>query len=222
MAFFDNISKTVNNATRGAVKKTKDVSEVAKLNTQISNLKAEAGQKYQALGERYFQLCGDAPPQELAELVADLKALNSKIHDCEKEIQTLKGMIQCPNCGKLLERDAVFCSVCGTPLPKISPPDNLTKCENCGAMVKKGTRFCTFCGKLMASLQPTTEAAVPASNNDAPCSDTGVESAPAGCEETESSHDLPQPEQEVSLFCPNCGMVVSSDSEFCPECGVKL
>lgn len=56
----------------------------------------------------------------------------------------------CPNCGKVLGPNAVFCTGCGTrftpPEPAADDEDKSLFCPNCGAAVTSDSDFCTKCG----------------------------------------------------------------------------
>ena len=62
----------------------------------------------------------------------------------EERVGTSRPLIQqkdmriCPECGKTLPGDAVFCTYCGTALPK--------KCPNCGSTLIGNEKFCRKCG----------------------------------------------------------------------------
>lgn len=207
MAFFEHLGKTVNNATQEAVKKTKNATEIAKLNSQISSLKAKAEQNYQALGERYFQLFGDAPVTELAELVDNLKDLTSQISACEKEIQVLMGMIQCPSCGKLLEKDSVFCTSCGL---KIIPEDAVI-CPNCHVVLDKNAAFCNNCGQKIISDESVVchNCYTVLPKDTTFCTNCGAKIQ----NQADTSH---------KAICKNCGAELADNTVFCSNCGTKV
>ena len=60
--------------------------------------------------------------------------------------------IKCPNCGKILPDQSVFCDQCGTPIPKIAAEETpsvqgaFITCPGCGRQLAAGTAFCDACG----------------------------------------------------------------------------
>lgn len=58
----------------------------------------------------------------------------------------------CPNCGVDNPDEAVYCGICGMPLPRKrdSRSNTETYCLNCGSVVVSGLRFCPTCGVPLA------------------------------------------------------------------------
>ena len=66
-------------------------------------------------------------------------------------ISNANDSIECPNCGKLLQKDAKFCFECGSKIE--SKALNSTKCNKCGAIVPNG-KFCLECGSILSQKCP--------------------------------------------------------------------
>ena len=97
--------------------------------------------------------------EEFSGMIASLAEAEEKIKGYRQQIQDIKGVVRCPQCGAEVQSGVAFCSSCGAPMPKVSPvnTDDLVRCESCGAMVKRGMRFCTSCGKPMNPLPVSSE-----------------------------------------------------------------
>ena len=52
----------------------------------------------------------------------------------------------CPNCGKTVQEDQIFCDNCGTDLRKKPELPKENRCPVCGATVGKNAAFCGCCG----------------------------------------------------------------------------
>lgn len=123
------------------------------------------------------------------------------------ELQTLRAINKCPNCGAEVPTSSLFCSACGTAMPKTNcnnsqPPEDSVKCNNCGNFVNKNMRFCTSCGTPMQ--QSTVVVDTPKAEELTP-KEAAVEEAP-----------------KVVRKCLNCGKNIDGDSVFCEECGIKI
>ena len=195
MAFWDNLSQKASETTAKAVQKAKEMSDIAKLYSMISEEETKINNTYYQIGKLYATMHPHDHEEEFSGMIAALGEADEKIRSYRQQIQDIKGVVRCTQCGAEVQAGVAFCSSCGAPMPKVQPvnTDDLVKCENCGAMVKKGVRFCTACGKPMVQLvMPETT-------------------------------DVPVAESETtSKVCPNCGAKVEADVAFCTECGTKL
>lgn len=121
MAFFDSISKKVTQAGAEAVKKTKEVAEATKLSLAIDSEKRQLDDLYKELGQKYYETCGGAPAEELAEIVGRIKAQCDKIAGLEDQLRILRGQDKCPHCGKIIATGAKFCPNCGGKIEQAAP-----------------------------------------------------------------------------------------------------
>ena len=195
MAFWDNLSQKASETTAKAMQKAKEMSDVARLNSMISEEEAKINNTYYQVGKLYVTMHPHDHEEEFAGMVASLAEAEEKIKSYRQQIQDIKGVVRCPQCGAEVQSGVAFCNSCGAPMPKVQPvnTDDLVRCEGCGAMVKKGVRFCTSCGKPMVQMTASEATSTPV---------------------TES-----EPQDKV---CPNCGAKNESDVAFCTECGTKL
>ena len=195
MAFWDNLSQKASENTAKAMQKAKEMSDIAKLNAMISEEETKINNAYYQIGKLYVAMHSQDHEEEFVGMIATLAEAEEKVKSYRQQIQDIKGVVRCPQCGAEVQSGAAFCSSCGTPMPKAQPvnTDDLVRCDSCGAMVKKGVRFCTACGK------PMVQTAMPES-----ATPTGTES------------------ETSNRVCPNCGAKMEADVAFCTECGTKL
>lgn len=150
MAFFEDIGKKVSQTSQGAIRKTKIMAETSKINSQISAEKRTISDNFMKLGERYFELFGENPDENLAVFVTAVREAQQRIADFEEQIKKLKGVECCPNCGAEVMEGALFCTGCGTkleaPLPPAAPAPEIRACAGCGAQLSEGALFCPNCG----------------------------------------------------------------------------
>lgn len=195
MAFWDNLSQKASETTAKAMQKAKEISDIAKLNSMISEEETKINNIYYQVGKLYVTMHPHDHEEEFAGLVASLAEAEEKMKSYRQKIQDIKGVVRCPQCGGEVQSGVSFCSSCGAPMPKVQPvnTDDMVRCEGCGAMVKKGVRFCTACGKPMLQMTAQKTPSTPATER-----------------------------EEQKKVCPSCGAKIEAEVAFCTECGTKL
>lgn len=149
MAFMDNMRDRLTQVSQTASQKTKDFSELAKLNSQISRTEEQISELYGKIGYEVYRAYCDAPLPEVAELIQQVTDMHKTIEDSKKRISSLKTTDTCPNCGAKINKGMAFCSGCGHRLvAEVSAPDKGTMfCSGCGAQIPADSTFCTACGQ---------------------------------------------------------------------------
>lgn len=198
MAFFDDLGKKISQAGQTAVQKTKEMTEIARINGLISDEEKKVNNGYYQIGKLYFTIHQNDYESAFGGMVVAICDAEAKIKDYKQQIQEIKGVVRCENCGAEVANNVAFCSACGAPMPKqdqaVSDNSDLVKCDGCGALIDKNMRFCTSCGK------PTMDVA---KTNNAP-------------------EITVQPVTVEVRKCPNCGAEIDEESAFCTECGTKI
>lgn len=195
MGFFDGLGKKVTDAGQKTLQKTKEMSETVRINSMISDEEKMINNTYIQIGTLYVSKHKEDCEDEFAVMVNNVLEAQQRIKDYQKQIQNIKKVQRCENCGAEVQQGAAFCNSCGATMLKVQveSTDKLIKCENCGAVVKKEMSFCTQCGKAMT--QPTATSRI----------------------------DLDADEKKNSeRVCQSCGAKIIDDSVFCTECGAKL
>jgi len=55
--------------------------------------------------------------------------------------------MKCSKCNANLNKDAKFCSICGTPVPAVfSENKKVQYCQACNHELARGAKFCNRCG----------------------------------------------------------------------------
>ncbi len=160
MAFLENLGKKVGEAAQAAAKKSNEIVETTKLNSNINSEEDKIQKLYVQLGKAVYEkftqtgTAEDYAQQACQEIVTH----NENIKALREKIAEVKGIKSCINCGSEMERNQVFCTKCGAknelPAP-VAPeaPANAAQevpataaCPSCGAELPAGSAFCTNCG----------------------------------------------------------------------------
>ncbi len=121
MAFFDDLGKKISKAGQSAVQKTKELADIAKLNSSISDEERRIDDSYREIGKLYDSLRGSDPEVDFAPLIASVRESEEKIKEFRQQIKDIKGVVCCEKCGAEVSSNAAFCSACGAPMPVVVP-----------------------------------------------------------------------------------------------------
>lgn len=201
MGFLDDLGRRVTDAGQKTMQKTKELSDIARINSLITQEENKINNTYYQIGKLYVSIHGSNCEDEFTGMISTVAELEQKVQEYRKQIQDIKGIQHCEKCGADVSRGAAFCSLCGAPMPKIQAQESLedyVKCQSCGMLVKKEMRFCTSCGKPMVQTE-VPKAALP--------------------DEFEGMTSVDVKQEKI---CPGCGVKVTDDSLFCAECGTRL
>lgn len=152
MAFFDQLSSKLTQTSQTAVQKTKDMAEIMRLNSQISEQERKIEQNYREIGKLYYENFADKDVELFRSLVAEIRGAEGNVQEMKASLLRLKGARPCPVCGAQQPAGSVFCNACGAKIPEASADaarpqrgDGVT-CRSCGAVMPKDAAFCTNCG----------------------------------------------------------------------------
>ncbi len=149
MSFFDDIGTKITQTGQKAKKTANDLVGAAKLSSQVTEQTKAIQALYEKLGECYYQRYGQQPQpaEELQELCSHIKASQDELSNMQAELQRLKNVKVCPQCGHGNTAEAKFCGQCSAPLPELPAREpKEAVCPSCGAKLNPGASFCTKCG----------------------------------------------------------------------------
>lgn len=152
---FESVGKTFNDASQTVMNKGKELSDLSKFNSLISEEEKKINGLMMQVGKKYLETYADNAGEEFAELVNEYKASLANIEEYKETVKKLKGIKPCPNCGADIAPGALFCPSCGYKMP-VPVPEGVTICGTCGAHLPAGSKFCTSCGSPVqaAPVQP--------------------------------------------------------------------
>ncbi|MDD5948123.1 MAG: zinc-ribbon domain-containing protein [Lachnospiraceae bacterium] len=114
MSFFDNVKETVSNTSREVGNKAKELAEVTKLKNAISAEERKIKEEYEKIGRLYVE--NFATNADVMFLPSIDKITNSQkvIELKQAELNQVKNVKICPNCGAAIDEGSAFCSKCGS------------------------------------------------------------------------------------------------------------
>ncbi len=149
MAIFDDVVVNAKSAASVVSKKAGEIIDLSKLRISLASLRSELAKQYQALGEAVYN--GD-PVEEINAIKEEIAALKQNISDIEDILLSARNSVTCPACGEKLNKNARYCSTCGTAIPNAKK----NVCVSCGAKLVEGAKFCAACGTAVDK-EPETE-----------------------------------------------------------------
>lgn len=228
MAFFDDLEKKITEAGQSAVQKTKDHNEISKLQNSINSQNTVINKNYTEIGKLYYSLHKEDFGEEYAEMFTSINDALKVIDENKARIRELKGLVLCKGCGAEIPEDSTKCAVCGAPGPKPEPapvpapvaeaPVRKFFCYACGKELKEGLKFCTSCGT--AVIVPPAPEAEPVVEEVIP--EAIPETEPVVEEVVPEVIPVDDADDDIPLFCENCGSKLEEDAIFCTECGYRV
>jgi len=151
MDIFNKIGEKITSTSKDVAKRTKNLADITKINSQISNEENNIRSKYSEIGKQYYRLFHDSPDEMFVELCNSITDSLSKIKCYKKQICSIKGVITCAKCCAEVPDSSIYCGSCGTKIEQsvqetaedVSKP----KCPQCSSDVSDDMMFCTKCGE---------------------------------------------------------------------------
>lgn len=153
MAFIDKLGEKISSGANAVSLSTKRVTESARINSEISANTAEIDKLMRQLGicvkSRLMDQISDPEAEQIA---AQIDALIAEKERLAEELQTVKGIRRCENCGTELPQNSVYCPSCGArSAPVVQPVKakaSVSAVPENGAANEDKTKavFCTVCG----------------------------------------------------------------------------
>ena len=118
MAIWDEIQKGAKDAAAFTVKKTEEVTTIAKLKLAIHSETSKLEKCYQEIGELYYEAHRrDADTAAaIAPLILEADELTTKLNALKNQLAAVQKGVICKACGTQVSREYGFCPVCGKSL----------------------------------------------------------------------------------------------------------
>ena len=113
MAFFDDFSKKLSQAGQATIQKTKELADIAKVNSMIMDEEKKITDLYLEIGKRYVEIHAIDAEEEFQQSITALEDAKKKIKELKEQIMEIKGAVKCSNCGAEVPAGSAFCATCG-------------------------------------------------------------------------------------------------------------
>lgn len=145
-SFFEEFGKKLTQTGQGALEKTKQMTEISKLNIKLAEEDEQLEKLYANLGRLYYQQLNEKEPEILFQDICQAVAGSIKnMNYYQKAINDLKGIKHCETCGEEVQEGACYCSHCGQHLDKEAQAQVYRLCTNCGTVCSGLEEHCQKC-----------------------------------------------------------------------------
>lgn len=147
MSLFNTIKRSAVDVANKTVKKTGELTNIAKLTMNIKNAESKLSDTFETIGHLFYeaQRSGEDHTEEIASCVMKADKYETEIAGLKKELAALRNVAICPVCGSEIKNDSSFCSYCGAKIEK--PVAEECECEfGCCCEETEETSECEDCG----------------------------------------------------------------------------
>ncbi len=116
MGILEDVLLNARTAVDTVGKKAGKVIDMSKLTLSAADIKSELSKKYEMLGRITFeaQTTNKDYTKSIADIVAKIINLKAELESVNEALASGKSKVKCSACGNYNDKDAIFCSKCGT------------------------------------------------------------------------------------------------------------
>lgn len=148
-SFFEELGKKVTQTSQEAMKKTKDLAEIAKINAQMTDEEKKLKKLYMKLGQLYYEMYKEEPDSVFVDICQGIGGCLQTINRYETMVEGLKGIKRCQKCKTEILVESTYCPTCGQRLDDERETIVSTICPNCGMENGGFATSCIKCGGLL-------------------------------------------------------------------------
>ena len=123
MSFFEEFKRNATDVANKAVKKTGELTNIARLCIIVKSNEAKLSSVFEEIGYMFYeaQSTGADHTSDIASLIMKADKIKADIENIKKEIAKLKKVVICTSCGNEVSEEASFCPHCGAKIEKPEP-----------------------------------------------------------------------------------------------------
>ena len=131
MTFFNEFKRNASDVADKAVKKTNELTSIAKLQMSVKSKESKLAVVYEEIGRLFYnaERSGIECTAEIANCIMKADKIKSEIASAKAEIAKLRNVVICEGCGNEISNTAAFCSFCGMKQIKPEPAVKEEICE---------------------------------------------------------------------------------------------
>ncbi len=156
MEFLDIVKTKLNNAGQEVTTQTKNLTEMAKISSEVSSNNKMLTELFKSIGERVYKENLNNPECSSYEDIQKISSIRERNESLQNKVDKMKGLMICPKCGTKLPGGSEYCKSCGSSLiikneeqeveEKVEEKPEENRCGNCGTIVESNAIFCNHCG----------------------------------------------------------------------------
>lgn len=116
MAFLENFGKKLTQAGQATIQKTKEMADIARVNSLISDEESRINDLYLKIGKMYVELHETDAETVFQKPIEEINDAKRKIIEYQAQLLEIKGVARCTKCGAEVPTGSVFCATCGAPI----------------------------------------------------------------------------------------------------------
>lgn len=113
MDIFNKIGETITTTGKDIAKKAKDIVDVNTVKANIYEQKKIVRKAYERIGESYYRDHVDMGDHDYEIEFEVIGEANAKLKELYEQLNTLRKVCVCPDCGATIPDDSEFCNKCG-------------------------------------------------------------------------------------------------------------
>ena len=129
----ESIKRNFKDVTDKTVKKTNELTAIAKLNLVIKTDEAKLSDCYKSIGRLFYTAERDNldNTEEIATYIMQADKIKADIAACQHELAVLRNLIICEGCSNEIAGESIFCPICGLKVNKPVPEETVNEAEEC-------------------------------------------------------------------------------------------
>jgi rubrerythrin len=211
------LKQRVEKGVETASHKSQQMVEISRLNLRIRGKKEDINRLYRRLGILVYEAWNENKGERLVlsgdmkEVLQLIRQFQADITAMERELLSVRGKVDCPECGAVFDRGTEHCPVCQAPIPHAMPPS--TDARNTASEPQASDA-----SSHRRHSEPIVSQTVSSDKNE-----------PDGERRTAVASDNPRALSEFQtvvgeaiFVCPECGNQLKELVDTCPYCGEKF
>ena len=125
----ESIKKNFKDVTDKTVRKTGELTTIAKLNLAIKSEESKLSTCYKAIGRLFYTAERDNldNTEEIATYIMQADKIKASITEYQKELAILRNVVICEGCSNEISNECIFCPICGLKVAKPAPAEDIVE-----------------------------------------------------------------------------------------------